>query len=52
MRPKLRAQWRDAVAKRRAELDGFFAARSVRPFYVTGTFDAEAMSQYFFEAAA
>lgn len=52
MRPKLRTQWRDAVVKRRAELDGFFAARSVRPFYVTGTFDGEAMSQYFFEAAA
>jgi uncharacterized protein (DUF58 family) len=52
MRPKLRTQWRHAVAKRRAELDGFFAARSVRPFYLTGTFDGEAMSQYFFEAAA
>ena len=52
MRPKLRTQWRDAVAKRRAELNGFFAARSARPFYVTGTFDGEAMSQYFFEAAA
>ena len=52
MRPKLRTLWRDAVAKRRAELNGFFAARSARPFYVTGTFDGEAMSQYFFEAAA
>ncbi len=52
MRPKLRAQWNDAVAKRRVDLDRFFAARSLRPFYVTGEFDCEAMSQYFFEAAA
>jgi uncharacterized protein (DUF58 family) len=52
MRTKLRTQWRDAVAKRRAELDGFFVARSVRPFYITGTFDADAMSRYFLEAAA
>ena len=52
MRPKLRAQWHEAVARRRAELDGFFAARALRPFYMIGAFDGEAMSQYFFEAAA
>jgi uncharacterized protein (DUF58 family) len=52
MRPRLRARWHDAVAKRRAELDRFFAARALRPFYVTGRFDGEAMSRYFFEAAA
>jgi hypothetical protein len=50
VRPKLRARWRDAVAKRRAELDAFFAARALRPFYVSGAFDAEAMSRYFLEA--
>jgi hypothetical protein len=52
IRPKLRTQWRNAVANRRAELDQFFAARAIRPFYVTGTFDGEAMSHYFFEATA
>jgi uncharacterized protein (DUF58 family) len=52
MRPKLRNQWREAVAHRRAELDRLFAARAIRPFYVSGAFDGEAMSQYFFEAAA
>jgi uncharacterized protein (DUF58 family) len=52
IRPKLRMQWRDAVAHRRAELDQFFAARAIRPFYVTGAFNGEAMSHYFFEATA
>ena len=51
MRPKLRAQWRAAVAKRRAQLDDLFAARDLRPFYVIGAFDGEAMSRYFLEAA-
>jgi hypothetical protein len=52
LRPKLRSRWRDAVARRRTELDGLFAARAIRPFYVVGTFDAEAMSQYFLETGA
>jgi VWA domain-containing protein len=52
LRPKLRSQWRDAVARRRTELDGLLAARAIRPFYVFGEFDAEAMSQYFLEAGA
>jgi uncharacterized protein (DUF58 family) len=52
MRPKLRTQWRDAVTARRAELDVFFSARDLRPFFIHGAFDAEAMSDYFFEATA
>lgn len=52
LRPKLRTQWRDAVAARRAELDTFFSARDLRPFFIHGAFDAEAMSDYFFEATA
>ena len=52
VRPKLREQWRDAVASRRAALDRLFSARAIRPFYVNGAFDGEAMSHYFFEAAA
>jgi hypothetical protein len=39
------------VAKRRAQLDDLFAARDLRPFYVIGAFDGEAMSRYFLEAA-
>lgn len=52
LRPKLRARWREAVAARRAELDRFFDARGLRPFYLSERFDAEAMSRYFFEAVA
>jgi hypothetical protein len=49
---KVRGQWRETVARRKAELDRTFVARNIRPFYAKGEFDGEAMSQYFFEAAA
>lgn len=52
LRPALRAQWRDAVAERRATLAAFFSNRGLRPFWVHGAFDADAMSEYFFEATA
>jgi hypothetical protein len=52
LRPRLRQQWRDGVARRRVELDRFFAAREMHPFYVCGAFNGEALSQYFFEVAA
>ena len=52
LRPRLRRQWRDAVAERRASLNAFFSNRGLRPFWVHGAFDADAMSQYFFEANA
>jgi hypothetical protein len=52
MRPELRTRWLESVARRRAELTAVFARRNIRPFYVSGRFDAEAMSRYFFEAAA
>jgi len=52
LRPKLRDQWRAAVTQRRAKLDELFSAQAIRPFYVNGAFDVEAMSHYFFEAAA
>jgi len=51
VRPKLRAQWRAAVERRRMELEKLFAAHGMRPFYVIGAFDGEAMSRYFLEAA-
>ena len=52
VRPSLREAWRAAVARRRVELDRLFESRELRPFAVTGAFDSEAMSRYFFEAAA
>jgi hypothetical protein len=50
LRPKLRKDWNRAVEQRRAEIDSFFAAHAIRPFYVEGAFDADALSRYFFEA--
>jgi hypothetical protein len=52
MRPKLRDRWLAAIAQRRAELTERFARRNIRPFHITGHFDAEALSRYFLEAAA
>lgn len=52
MRPRIREKWLESAAARRKELNQLFASRAMRPFYVTGQFDGEAMSQYFFEVAA
>lgn len=52
LRPSMRARWHDAVERRRAELNTLFAARGIRPFYMSGEFNSEALSQYFFEATA
>ena len=49
LRPALRNRWREAVAKRRSDLERVFSACSARPFYMTGAFDAEALSRYFIE---
>lgn len=51
LRPALRERWRSAVERRRAELNAVFSARAIRPFYVSGRFEGEALSQYFFEAS-
>jgi hypothetical protein len=50
VRPRLREQWRKAVAERRAVINSFFATRGLQPFYMEGEFDADALSRYFFEA--
>lgn len=50
LRPKLRDQWRQGVVRRRAEIDRYFNTHAVRPFYMEGRFDADALSRYFFEA--
>jgi hypothetical protein len=52
MRPKLRARWNESVTQRRAELQEVLGRRGIRPFFVTGEFNGEALSKYFFEAAA
>jgi hypothetical protein len=52
MRPTIRERWRESATARRRELNQLFAARAMRPFYVTDRFDSEAMSQYFFEVVA
>lgn len=52
MRPRMRDKWRESAAARRTELNQVFASRAMRPFYVSGRFDSEAMSQYFFEVSA
>jgi hypothetical protein len=52
VRPRTRDAWRESVVARRRELERLFAERSMRPFYVSGHFHCEALSQYFFEVAS
>jgi hypothetical protein len=52
LRPNMRTRWHEAVARRRAELNALFSARGIRPFYISGEFDSEALSHYFFEVTA
>jgi hypothetical protein len=49
VRPGLRRRWREAVARRRAELERFFGERMLRPFLMSGAVDGEALSRYFIE---
>ena len=50
LRPRLREEWRRGVEQRRREIDSYFAAHAIRPFYMEGAFDSDALSRYFFEA--
>lgn len=52
LRSRTRRAWRAAAVERRTELSRFFADRGLRPFFVTGVFEAEALSEYFFEVAS
>ncbi len=52
VRPRLREEWRQAIEQRRSEIDSFFTSRGLRAFYMKDTFDADALSRYFFEASA
>lgn len=49
VRPRLRQDWLQAVGRRRAEIKSYFASYGLRPFYIEGPFDADALSRYFFE---
>ena len=46
---RVRNAWREAVSRRRAEIETLFAKRCMRPFYLQGRFDGEALSRYFME---
>ncbi|MEO5734814.1 MAG: MxaS protein [Rubrivivax sp.] len=46
-RPALRVRWQGAVAQRRARLQADFAARRLRPLFIEGAFDADAVTRHF-----
>lgn len=46
LRPALRTRWREAVAARRVELQQLFGAHGLRPFWLHGGFDAEALTDH------
>ena len=52
VRPKLRASWAEAAEQRRVNLTEVCTRRGTRPFFLSGKFDSEAMSRYFFEGHA
>jgi uncharacterized protein (DUF58 family) len=52
LRTALREAWIASVQRRREELEALFTRRGLRPFYVEGEFDCEAMSRHFLEGAA
>lgn len=47
----LRRKWLATVAQRRAALETLFAVRELRPLFITGAFDPDQVSRYFFESA-
>lgn len=50
LRPRLRREWQDTAARERDALIAWFRARGLRPFFAEGRFDADALSEYFYEA--
>ncbi|SDR47841.1 hypothetical protein SAMN05443245_6095 [Paraburkholderia fungorum] len=51
LRASVRERWQRGVIERRATLARLFGSRGMPPFYIEGSFDPEAMSRYFLEAA-
>lgn len=52
LRPSLRKRWREAVAQRRGTLESLFHAQGLRPFYLQGGFDAQALDHHLCEEDA
>jgi uncharacterized protein (DUF58 family) len=48
LRPRLRERIAEAYARRRAELSRRFLDAGIRPFFVIGAFEADALSEFFF----
>ncbi|MFO1207471.1 MAG: DUF58 domain-containing protein [Burkholderiales bacterium] len=48
LRPRLRERIAEAYAKRRAQLTRRFLDNGIRPFFLTGAFQADALSEFFF----
>ncbi len=46
-RPALRERWRVRLAERREALLALFAAQRVKPLFIDGSFDAEAVTRHF-----
>jgi hypothetical protein len=52
LRPRLREAWRHAAGQRREALTQACASRGLRPFFISGMFDGDALSAYFLDLAA
>jgi len=52
MRPRLRARWAEAIEERRKQLVAACEPYGSHPFFVSGNFDSDALSRYFFEVVA
>lgn len=46
---KVRDQWRNAVGKRRSDINQFFSEHDIQPHFVVDAFNAEELSRYFME---
>lgn len=49
LRHSVRKKWAANVAQRRNTLDELFIAQDIKPFYLEGQFDPEALTQYFMD---
>ena len=47
LRPALRERWRASLEARRSQLQQTFAAHALKPLFVQGRFDADAVTRHF-----
>ena len=52
LRASTRQAWREAVSRRRAEIERAFEREGLAPFRIEGAFDAEALSRHLLETGA